>query len=125
MKDKSRALISNGKPVRRHAAGRLALALTAALAVFGMAGPSWADDGDWNHGHRHHDDGWGYYGRHYPAYVYAPPPRYYGPPRYVYSPPPPRYYYYAPPPRVIYAPPPPVYVYPQPGIQAVVPLHID
>jgi len=123
MKDKSQALVSSAKPVKRQAAGRMALALTAALAVFAVAGPSWADDDDWSHGHKHHDQGWGYYGKHYPAYVYAPQPRYYAlPPRVIYAPPP--EYYYAPPPRVIYAPPP-VYVYPQPGLQVVIPIQID
>jgi len=124
MMHKSQALAPSHRIMKRQAAGRMALALAAALAVVAFASPSWADD-DWNHGRKHHDQGWGYNEKHYPAYDYAPPLRYYDPPppRYVYAPPPPRYYY-APPPRVIYAPPP-VYVYPQPGLQVVIPIQID
>jgi hypothetical protein len=123
MKNNSQALALAGKPVKRSSARRLVLAMAGALAVMAMAGPSWADGDDWNHGPKNHGKGWGHE-KHYQGYGYAPPPRYYypPPPRVIYAPPP---VYYYPPPRVIYAPPPPVYYYPQPGFQVVVPIHID
>jgi hypothetical protein len=118
MQNNDRTSPSGGKRLLKRTTRDVLLAVSAALAVLLMADSSWAGGNDWNHGHKHHGQGWGY-DKHYRGYVYAPPPR------YIYAPPP--RYYYPPPPQIIYAPPPPppVYYYPQPGIQVILPIHID
>lgn len=120
MKDRSQTLASSGKPVKRRAAGRMALALTAALAVLAMAGPSWAGGDNWSPRLGYHDEGRGFGGRGFDGRgfdgrgfeghrYYDPRPRfYYSAPRYYYSPPPyyyypsPHYYYYYQLPHSIY-----------------------
>jgi hypothetical protein len=90
--------------------GRSSLAFAALISIAAVATPAAADD--WNHRHRHHDNGYFSFGFSGPGYY--DPPAYYAPPGY-YAPPP-RYYY---PPPAYY--PPPRYYQPGPSFNLVVP----
>lgn len=145
MRDRFQAAAPGGTPVRRPAVRRVALALTAALVVLAMAGPSWADGNNGNHQQFHPNRGPAHVGRYHPSLIYrSPPPYVYAPPPpppaflypapppgYVYAPPPNGYILAPPPPRYDYAPPPPGYyyaprpphVFPRAGLGIVAPLH--